>query len=276
VDGLLEANREGRPIEDVVWDPGYSLCKPGTVHHRLAQAGIHQTFQPVTHQRGIKPFSGEALLIDGQLFSPLLPEELRDLPVPQRGASEDEKLAYEAKFNQRARWRLTRHAGPDADGATRWRCPFCSGLLRSRSFPKTMRHSRTAPLVDVEAESCCEGILTAMPVELPWWQSITFGTTAWRISMARRQVVESANSALKGAFAHLGRGFLRVVGLVKTTVLLGFTLAAYNLDRVRSFKAKHGLDADGQVVEKPKPRRARRRSGMWSEIVESSQAPPPT
>jgi len=76
VDELLD----GDPIEDVVWDPGYSLCKPGTVHHRLAQAGIHQTFQPVTHQRGVKPFSGEALLIDGQLFSPLLPEELRDYP----------------------------------------------------------------------------------------------------------------------------------------------------------------------------------------------------
>ena len=73
----------------------------------------------MTHQRGDKPFSGDALLIDGQLFSPLLPDELRDLPVPPQGASEDEKLVYEAKFNQRARWRLTRHAGPDEDGATR-------------------------------------------------------------------------------------------------------------------------------------------------------------
>src|SRR5882762_3754362 len=72
------------PSATTKWDPGYSLCKPGTVHHRLAQAGIHQTFQPVTHQRGIKPFSGEALLIDGQLFSPLLPEELQDLPVRPR------------------------------------------------------------------------------------------------------------------------------------------------------------------------------------------------
>jgi hypothetical protein len=79
--------------------------------------------------------------------------------------------------------------------------------------------------------------------------------------MARRQVVESANSALKGAFADLSRGFFRVMGIVKTTVLLGFTLAAYHLDRVRSFKAKYGLDADGHVVEKPKQRRARRRTG---------------
>ena len=275
VDDLLDARDAGDPIEDVVWDPGYSLCKPGTVHHKLAQAGIHQTFQPVTHQRGIKPFSGEALLIDGQLFSPLLPQELRDLPAPPRGASEEEKLAYEARFNLRARWRLTRHAGPDRDGATRWKCPFCSGLLRSRSFPKTMRHSRAAPLVEVDAEHCCNGIQTAMPVELPWWQSITFGTTAWRISIGRRQFVESANSALKGAFADLSRGFFRVMGLVKMTALAGFTLAAYNLNRIRSFKAKHGLDEAGQAIEKPKRQRARRRSGTWTEIVQGGPSPPP-
>jgi hypothetical protein len=56
------------PIGDVVWDPGYSLCAPGTTHHKLARAGIHQTFQIVTHQRGVRPFSGDALLLDGQLY----------------------------------------------------------------------------------------------------------------------------------------------------------------------------------------------------------------
>lgn len=82
VDDLVAAKAAGQAIDDVVWDPGYSLCKPGTVHHKLAQAGIHQSFQPVTHQRGPRPFSGDALLIDGQLFSRFLPEELRDLPAP--------------------------------------------------------------------------------------------------------------------------------------------------------------------------------------------------
>ena len=121
--------------------------------------------------------------------------------------------------------------------------------------------------------TCCNGIRTAMPVELPWWQSITFGTTAWRISMGRRQVVESANSALKGAFADLSRGFFRFMGLVKMTALIGFTLAAYNLDRIRSFKVKHRLDDTGQVVERPRQRRARRRSGTWTEVVEGGPAP---
>jgi hypothetical protein len=38
---------------------------------------------------------------------------------------------------------------------------------------------------------------------MAWWQRITFGTAAWRISMGRRQVVESVNTALKGTFAGL-------------------------------------------------------------------------
>ena len=89
---------------------------------------------------------------------------------------------------------------------------------------------------------CCSGILSAPPAELPITQRIPFGTTAWRISMYRRQVVESANSALKGAFADLSRGFFRVFGQTKLSVLLGFTLAAYNLDRIRSFRAKQAED----------------------------------
>jgi hypothetical protein len=277
VDDLIAAKAAGDPIEDVIWDPGYSLCKPGTVHHKLAQAGIHQTFQPVTHQRGTRPFGSEVLLIDGQLFSGLLPPDLRDLPVPPRGATEPEKEAYEAKFNLRARWRMARHAAPDKDGATRWRCPFCAGFLRARQFPRTMRRPKTVPLVPVDkgCERCCNGILTAPAAEMAWWQRITFGTTAWRISMGRRQVVESVNAALKGAFTDLGRGFVRVMGVTKMTVMLGFTLASFNLDRLRSFRAKHHLDESGQMIERPKSSRAKRRQGTWAEVIELPIAPAP-
>jgi hypothetical protein len=264
VDDLVAARAAGAPIDDVVWDPGYSLCSAGSTHHKLAQAGIHQTFQAVTHQRGVRPFSGNALLLDGQLYSSLLPNELRDLPMPPRGAPEPVKLEHEAKFNLRARWRMVRHAGPDADGATRWRCPFCAGLLRARNFRKTLRRPKTVPLVPVDEgfEHCCGGILTAMPGELPWTQRIPFGTTAWRLSMGRRQVVESVNAALKGTFADLARGFLRVMGQTKMTVMLGFTIAGYNLDRIRSYRAKKRAEAEA------KPAQPKRRRGTWGEVVE--------
>ena len=86
--------------------------------------------------------------------------------------------------------------------------------------------------------------------------------------MGRCQVVESVNAALKGAFADLGRGFLRVMGMTKMTVLLGFTLAAFNLDRVRSFRAKHHLGGDGAPLARPRRTRAKRRSGTWAELIE--------
>jgi len=145
VDALVASKKDVHDIADVVWDPGYSLCQPETTTYPLAQAGIEQTLELVTHQRGFRPFAGDALLLDGQLYSPLLPEELRDLAAPPRFATGAYRRAYEERFNQRARWRLVRHAAPDADGVTRWRCPFCAGLLRSRIFPRSMRRSRRAP-----------------------------------------------------------------------------------------------------------------------------------
>ena len=74
--------------------------------------------------------------------------------------------------------------------------------------------------------------------------------------MGRRQVVESANAALKGAFADLSRGFVRVFGRTKITC---------------SFRAKRRAEA-----EQPKPR-AKRRSGTWRELVAepSDTAPSP-
>ena len=64
----------------------------------------------MTHQRGIRPFAGEALLLDGQLYSPLLPAELRDLAAPPRCRDRRDRRAYEEKFNS---------TGPVAPGPPR-------------------------------------------------------------------------------------------------------------------------------------------------------------
>ncbi len=84
------------------------------------------------------------------------------------------------------------------------------------------------------------------------------------------------NAALKGSFVDLARGFFRVFGRVKMTVLLGFTVAAYNIDRVRSFRSKHHLEVDGSVSHPHRSfRRAKRRIGTWEQVIETrSKAPP--
>ncbi len=139
-----------------------------------------------------------------------------------------------------------------------------AGLLRTRSLPKTMRRTRKKPMVNLpnNTQCCCKGTISAPAVELPLTQIIPFGATAWRISMNRRQVVESANAALKGSFVDCARGFFRVFGRVKISVLLGFTVAAYNLDRIRSFRANQE-----ELVGAPK-RQAKRRRGTWAQARE--------
>ena len=85
--------------------------------------------------------------------------------------------------------------------------------------------------------------------------------------MFRHQAVESVNAALQGAFTSVARGFFRVFGLVKITVLLGFTIAAYNIDRVRSFRAKLAEEAT-----QPKTW-AKRRLGTWDSCIPAEPEP---
>jgi hypothetical protein len=64
------------------------------------------------------------------------------------------------------------------------------------------------------------------------------------------------------------------MGVTKMTVMLGFTFAAFNIDRIRSFRAKHALDEEGRPTEKPKRTRAKRRVGTWSDVIEQTHPPP--
>ena len=127
------------------------------------------------HQRLQAPFSEFAVVIDGRLFSAWMPKHLwQELPWPPYGASEAEVLAYEQAYNERGRWRFQLHAGPDADGATRWKCPFHAGFLRSRQLPFTMRRSRNVPLVELPAGAkCCDGIISVSAADLPFRQKLT-------------------------------------------------------------------------------------------------------
>lgn len=73
--------------------------------------------------------------------------------------------------------------------------------------------------------------------------------------------VESAKSQLKGGYVDLGRGVFRVFGVVKISFLVAFSLAAYNLDRARNFKAR--------LAEKSNSAKGarKRRLGTWQALM---------
>jgi hypothetical protein len=138
-----------------------------------------------------------------------------------------------------------------------------------------MRGSRTAPLVDLPDGACCGGIVSVQAGELPYSQRFFPGTTAWRIAYRRRDAVEGVNGAFKGTFVNIGQKFFKVFGLVKIKVLLAFTLAAYNLETIRSFLARKAVVEE----ESKKPRRRKkRRKQTWRDVAirpSSGPDPPP-
>ena len=267
---ILEGmNADEVRVRDVLIDRGYSQLSETGLHHPLRRAGMEVIFQPKgDHQRLETPFSPYAIILDGQLFSALMPQHLRTPPPwPPQGASEAEVLSYEQTYNERSRWRYQLHAGPDADGTTRWKCPFHAGLLRSRQLSFTMRRPRNVPLVELpEGARCCDGTISANAADLPFRQRLTPGTTAWRKSYRRRNVVEGVNGMLKGGFVDIQHKFFRVFGLTKLTFLLSFTMAGYNLECNRSFNARKTAEAARGSAEKQ--HRGKRREGTWSQLLD--------
>jgi hypothetical protein len=66
-----------------------------------------------------------------------------------------------------------------------------------------------------EGAKCCEGIISVSAADLPFRQRFTPGSTAWRKSYRRRNVVEGVNAFLKGGFVNIGQKFFRVFRLTK-------------------------------------------------------------
>jgi hypothetical protein len=135
VDDLINAKAAGEPIDDVVWDPGYSLCKPDGVHDKLARAWIHQTFQLVTHQRGSCPFSGEP--------SSLMASSSR-APCPVSFVTCRHRLEWPAK----------RRSRPTRPGST------CG---RAGAWPVTPPPTATAPLAGAARSAPASCALASSP-----------------------------------------------------------------------------------------------------------------
>jgi hypothetical protein len=169
---------------------------------------------------------------------------------------------------------------PAAEMKTLW-CDIArqSTPRRRRATWFTMSRPRTTPLVGLpEGAKCCEGIISVSAANLPFRQRFTPGSTAWRKSYRRRNIVEGVNAFLKGGFVNIGQKFFRVFRLTKLTFLLAFTIAGYNVECIRSFNARKIVEAE--AAEAKRQRRKKRRQGTWAHLLDRASAdagpdPPP-
>jgi hypothetical protein len=253
-----------------MFDAGYSLKRPERFWDPVRELKFAVTYVPADHQRGIKGFDGDALLIDGCFYSKLLPRELQGVdaagnnaPLPFADYRTSETVdPLELPLNERALWMFTLHQGPDAQGRLRLRCPFHAGRLRCPQVPFTMRFPHEVPLRNLDGGpyQCCTnstGIMTVSKEDALLWQRVPPGTTAGRLIYGRRNNVESGNSGLRGQYINIDRTFSNVFGLTKSRILLAFSLAGFNLDRIDTYLVHRQMEETTREAKR-RHRRSRR------------------
>uniref|UniRef100_UPI001ABFD698 hypothetical protein n=2 Tax=Streptomyces TaxID=1883 RepID=UPI001ABFD698 len=142
----------------------------------------------------------------------------------------------------------------------------------------------TRPTSNCRPDNCaCGKTITLSPEQMAWTrQRHIWGTTTWAADYGRRAAVESGNAEIKTHRLHIDRGFTRVLGTTKNSVLLAFALAGLNHTLLRAWHAKRdlpdpwaALTGEPQETDRtlPRPRtRARRRTTTLTDLI---NGPPP-
>ena len=165
-------------------------------------------------------------------------------------------------FDKRAKYRYSVDEVSDDDGSIRFWCPQCAGRIRSNLKTRNpkVKVKKGAPLVvrTDGATHCCPGRVT-VPVEyLDRFQSLTYGTTAWRDSDNRRNQIENlmgilrSKGGLDDRWCHaLGDG-ARFVGAMMLAVayLLRETKQVWlNGDCADDPETPDGIETESQEVD---------------------------
>ena len=223
-------------LSDVLADREYTQRLDGADFILPLRAlGAEPIFQLKSTQQGGSGTQRGALIVDGQPYSPSLPVALREVKMPAVNASIEELAEYQRKIGLREKYRLIPHGARKADGSQVYQCPASAGKLRC----PLVASSQLLPLGTMPAfpptnpmpgTVCTKKFTTFAASELPLSQREQYGSFDWYVSMNRRNRVEGFFGNLKDkARENLTRGTIRVMGLVKTGLLVAMAVASLNL-----------------------------------------------
>lgn len=240
---LIDQVRTHQPdLTEIIADRGYSYCTPERWAYPVRARGIEPVIDLHSNQRGTHPgpIPG-TIILDGALFTDALPTTWRTLPGFPIGMPTEKKQALRARYDARAAYAFTPHSHPDNDGYQRFKGPARAGKLRCPNYPPSMRLPHTRPTTSCApgTDCACGKTLTLPPDAMPWTRQRTlWGTTDWAADYGRRAAIESGNAEAKTHRLHLDRGFTRVMGTTKNSVLIAFALAGLNHVLLRDWHAK--------------------------------------
>lgn len=261
-------------LKEVIVDRGYTTAKPEKFVWPTRALGLDVVMDLTEAQRkrvrtievekrrrtGGAAVKESVIVTDGGVFHEWMPEEQHVLSALPREVAPRKEI--QKTYDQRAqlwRWSVT-----DRDrntGDVTFRCPFCAGRVHNRAIKAKRRRPSTSTHVAVPrgATTCCQGKVTIDPEVLgELWQAVPYGTGAWSQSYGRRALVETANALIKSSFARLERGYFKVMGLHKVSLLIGLLCVGVNLQMA------HRLEEFGvprQLTDEEKKARRTGRGG---------------
>ena len=249
IDALDAAIRSGHgvglQVDELLADRGYTYCRTETFALPLMARRVELVLDLHSQQRGQLPGPVPGTVwVDGALFSTALPDALRQLEPTRLGMTKAEKAQRREEFDRRQPYAFRAHGRLDPEfGTQRRKGPALAGIVRCPNVAASLRLALALPTTSCVAGSACGCGLTITigPEEHGRErQRLLWGTTRWAASYGRRTGVESSNAEIKKNHAVMDRGYTRVFGLAKNTLLLAFGLAGVNIRLLRHWHARRG------------------------------------
>jgi hypothetical protein len=274
---LARLHHDGVALGDVLADCGYSNRRPETFAAPLRRAGAALVMDLHPEDRGRRGTFEGAIAANGALYCPATPEALLDLGPLKRGATPQEVAAHDARFVELSRYRFAALSSPDDEGYQRMICPAAAGKVRCPHKAASLARSMERPSVShppTELPRCCAqvSITVAPQVNEKTRQKHDYAGPAHRSSYARRTAAERTYASLADpSVGGIRRGWCRLFGRAKNTLMYALAVIVRNVRIVESFERREAQEARAKAIG---PTRRRRRRHQ-REIPEPSEQPVP-
>jgi hypothetical protein len=260
---LLRLANDGIALGDVLADCGYSNRHPETFAAPLRRAGAALVMDLHPGDRGQRGTFEGAIAANGALFCPGTPAPLLDLGPLSRGANAEQRAAHDARFAELARYKLSALNAPDDDGYQRVICPAAALKVRCALKESSLALSFDRPSVSnppAEPPRCCAQRSITVPPQVneKTRQKHDYAGPAHRVSYSRRTAAERTYASLADpSVGGIRRGWCRLFGLAKNTLMYALAVVVRNVRIVESFERREAQEA--QTTSLGPPRRRSRR-----------------
>lgn len=252
--------RKAPRITKVLSDRGFSYAVADRWATPLRRIGIEQVIDVHPHDHGAYQY-GNIVMIDGAPYHPAIPDDLRKINRPPTlsvgtapaDATAETKRAYQDLADQIEQFRelmVKRHSyayrrkvAPDIDGKERYEAPCCVGKLKDPDCELSMQLTTDVPVITYKngfTPAPHQRTITIHgDVQTKLRQHHLWGSDPWIDDYSRRTAVEGqfGNWKSKGGEG-VERGWIRLVGRVKTTIMLTLAAAASNLRQLRAWATR--------------------------------------